>query len=306
MNAPTVRRRSRSGNRNCQIGSSSKARAVIAASASMSAMVALRTRNHGVTISTRRYPSCMTTVDVATQGALVKAAAREVALASTDTKNAALLAAADVLLARSDEILAANAADVAQAEADGTQRDRDRPPAPHRRRASSRWPTGCDRLRGCPTRWARCSTAGCVRTACASSACRVPLGVVAIIYENRPNVTCDAAALCLKSGNAAFLRGSSARDHLEPRHRRRAARRRDQGRSARRRRHARRRRVARGGGGVHAAARCHRLPDPARRAVADRVDPRERDSAVRDRRRRQLPRVRRRVGRSRRWPRRSW
>ena len=39
---------------------------------------------------------------------------------------------------------------------------------------------------------------------------RVPLGVVAIIYENRPNVTSDAAGLCLKSGNAAFLRGSSS------------------------------------------------------------------------------------------------
>src|SRR4029077_17678789 len=38
---------------------------------------------------------------------------------------------------------------------------------------------------------------------------RVPLGVVGIIYENRPNVTSDAAALCVKSGNAAFLRGSS-------------------------------------------------------------------------------------------------
>ena len=38
---------------------------------------------------------------------------------------------------------------------------------------------------------------------------RVPLGVVAIIYESRPNVTSDAAGLCLKSGNAAFLRGSS-------------------------------------------------------------------------------------------------
>src|SRR5437899_6487105 len=38
---------------------------------------------------------------------------------------------------------------------------------------------------------------------------RVPLGVVAIIYENRPNVTSDAFGLCLKSGNAAFLRGSS-------------------------------------------------------------------------------------------------
>ena len=39
---------------------------------------------------------------------------------------------------------------------------------------------------------------------------RYPLGVVAIIYENRPNVTSDAFGLCLKSGNAAFLRGSSA------------------------------------------------------------------------------------------------
>ncbi len=38
---------------------------------------------------------------------------------------------------------------------------------------------------------------------------RVPLGVVAIVYENRPNVTSDAAGLCVKSGNAAFLRGSS-------------------------------------------------------------------------------------------------
>jgi glutamate-5-semialdehyde dehydrogenase len=38
---------------------------------------------------------------------------------------------------------------------------------------------------------------------------RVPLGVVGIIYENRPNVTSDAAALCIKSGNVAFLRGSS-------------------------------------------------------------------------------------------------
>src|SRR5687768_2784302 len=59
-------------------------------------------------------------MDVAAQGALVKAAARDVALASTDTKNAALLAAADVLVARGEDILAANAADIASAEAGGT------------------------------------------------------------------------------------------------------------------------------------------------------------------------------------------
>ena len=53
---------------------------------------------------------------------------------------------------------------------------------------------------------------------------RVPLGVVAIIYENRPNVTSDAAGLCLKSGNAAFLRGSSGAITLEHRHRRGAPR----------------------------------------------------------------------------------
>jgi glutamate-5-semialdehyde dehydrogenase len=147
-------------------------------------------------------------MDVSAQGALVKAAARDVALASTDTKNAALLAAADVLVAHTDEILHANAADVATAEAQGTSA------------------TVIDRLRLTPTRiesmadglrqvaalpdpvgevldgWVRPNGLRIERV-------RVPLGVVAIIYENRPNVTSDAAALCLKSGNAAFLRGSS-------------------------------------------------------------------------------------------------
>ncbi len=150
----------------------------------------------------------MAPLDVAAQGALVKAAARAVALASTDTKNAALLAAADVVLTRNDEILAANAADIATAEAEGTSA------------------TVIDRLRLSPARiesmadglrqvaalpdpvgevldgWVRPNGLRIERV-------RVPLGVVAIIYENRPNVTSDAAALCLKSGNAAFLRGSS-------------------------------------------------------------------------------------------------
>jgi glutamate-5-semialdehyde dehydrogenase len=169
----------------------------------MSAVVALRTS--GMARRYRRYSAAMTVAD---QGELVKAAARDVALASTDTKNAALLAAADVLLARSDEVLAANAEDIAAAEADGTSA------------------TVIDRLRLTPGRveamadglrqvaalpdpvgevldgWVRPNGLRIERV-------RVPLGVVAIIYENRPNVTSDAAALCLKSGNAAFLRGSS-------------------------------------------------------------------------------------------------
>ena len=54
---------------------------------------------------------------------------------------------------------------------------------------------------------------------------RVPLGVIGIIYESRPNVTADAGALCLKAGNAAILRGGSESLQLEPRDPRGAARR---------------------------------------------------------------------------------
>ncbi|MEY2468246.1 MAG: glutamate-5-semialdehyde dehydrogenase [Actinomycetota bacterium] len=151
----------------------------------------------------------MTTLDVAAQGALVKAAARDVALASTGTKNAALQNAADVLLGRSDEILAANATDVAQAEADGTT-----PAVVDRLRlTAARIESMADGLRQVAALpdpvgevldgWVRPNGLRIERV-------RVPLGVVGIIYENRPNVTSDAAALCLKSGNAAFLRGSSA------------------------------------------------------------------------------------------------
>ena len=63
---------------------------------------------------------------------------------------------------------------------------------------------------------------------------RVPLGVIAIIYEARPNVTADAAGLCLKSGNAAILRGGSEAIHSQSGHRRLRARRPASRRSARR------------------------------------------------------------------------
>jgi glutamate-5-semialdehyde dehydrogenase len=142
-------------------------------------------------------------------GARAKRASLALALASTGTKDAALLAAADVLLQRSDEIIEANAADVGRAKAGGVTS------------------TVVDRLRLSPARLT--SMADGLRQVAALAdpvgevvegwvrpnglrieKVRVPLGVVAIIYENRPNVTSDAAALCLKSGNAAFLRGSSA------------------------------------------------------------------------------------------------
>ena len=141
-------------------------------------------------------------------GQRAKAASLALALAPTDTKDAALGAAADLLLQRSDEILTANGADVERAKAEGVSA------------------TIVDRLRLSDARIA--SMAGGLRQVAGLAdpvgevvegwvrpnglridKVRVPLGVVAIVYENRPNVTSDAAALCLKSGNAAFLRGSS-------------------------------------------------------------------------------------------------
>src|SRR5690606_22078842 len=137
-----------------------------------------------------------------------KAASRRLATASTAVKAEALLTAADLLEARSADVLAANSLDVAGAEGAGI-------------------PTGLvDRLRLTEDRVAAMASGlrqvaaladpvgevldGWVRpNGLRISRVLVPLGVVAIIYESRPNVTSDAAGLCLKSGNAAFLRGSS-------------------------------------------------------------------------------------------------
>lgn len=137
-----------------------------------------------------------------------KAASRALATASTALKDAGLLAAADLLVARTDVILAANATDVERATNDGvaaTVIDRLRLDASRveamagglRQVASLPDPVG-EVLDG----WVRPNGLQITRV-------KVPLGVVAIIYENRPNVTSDAAGLCLKSGNAGFLRGSS-------------------------------------------------------------------------------------------------
>jgi glutamate-5-semialdehyde dehydrogenase len=141
-------------------------------------------------------------------GRRAKAASRLLATTSTAVKDAALLGAADLLVERTHDVLDANAADVAAAEAGGVS------------------PTVVDRLRLTPGRIegmarglrqvaARPDPVGEVvegwtrPNGLLIEKVRVPLGVVAIIYENRPNVTSDAFGLCLKSGNAAFLRGSS-------------------------------------------------------------------------------------------------
>jgi len=130
------------------------------------------------------------------------------ALAVGAAKDEALHAAADQLVARAEEILAANEADVERATRSGAE------------------PTTVDRLRLNDARIGQMAgglravadladpvgevVEGYVRpNGLVVERVRVPLGVVGVIYENRPNVTADAAALCLKAGNAAFLRGSA-------------------------------------------------------------------------------------------------
>lgn len=150
----------------------------------------------------------MTTTPIPELGRRAKAAARTLATASTAVKDDALRAAADLLVARTDDLLTANADDVARAEAEGvsaTVVDRLRLDAGRVEGMAS----GLRQVAGLPDPvgevldgWVRPNGLRIQRV-------RVPLGVVAIIYENRPNVTSDAAGLCIKSGNAAFLRGSS-------------------------------------------------------------------------------------------------
>jgi glutamate-5-semialdehyde dehydrogenase len=141
-------------------------------------------------------------------GRRAREAARELALASTEAKNAALLAMAARIETDAGKILEANVQDVEAARAKG--RDAaflDRLQLNEARVAGMAKglrevaaladPVG--QLMAC---WTRPNGLEISRV-------RVPLGVVGIIYESRPNVTADAAGLCLKSGNAAILRGGS-------------------------------------------------------------------------------------------------
>jgi len=130
------------------------------------------------------------------------------ARASTDLKDAALLAAADRLEADVGDLLAANADDVARGEADGmTTSFLDRLRLDSDRIASMA--SGLRQIAELPDPVGRVTAEWIRPNGLHFTKVRVPLGVVAIIYENRPNVTSDAFGLCLKAGNVAFLRGSS-------------------------------------------------------------------------------------------------
>ena len=141
-------------------------------------------------------------------GRRARAAARELARTSSEQRNHAITAAARSLLANAETILAANAQDVAR--------------ATERQVAASL----LDRLRLDPPRVAAMATALTDIVALPDPVGRVlaqwtrpnglviqrvsvPVGVIGIIFESRPNVTSDAAGLCLKSGNAVILRGGS-------------------------------------------------------------------------------------------------
>ncbi len=145
---------------------------------------------------------------LANQAQAAKGASRILAGFSTETKNAALMAMADAILARQDEIIAVNAEDIKAALEKGTRKNM------------------IDRLTLNPARIAAMAE-GLRQTVNLPDPIghedfhvtrpnglkirriRVPFGVVGIIYEARPNVTVDAVALCIKSGNACLLRGGS-------------------------------------------------------------------------------------------------
>ncbi|MFO1073693.1 MAG: glutamate-5-semialdehyde dehydrogenase [Geminicoccaceae bacterium] len=149
---------------------------------------------------------------MAALGAAARAAAQVLALAPRPAKDRALAVAAEALRAEAAAILAANALDMAAARAKGlTGAMLDRLALdPKRIEAMA---AGLEVVAGLEdpvgrelARWQRPNGLDIARVA-------VPLGVVGIIYESRPNVTADAGALCLKAGNAAILRGGSESFH---------------------------------------------------------------------------------------------
>src|SRR5258706_2003393 len=141
-------------------------------------------------------------------GAAARIAARELARADTNAKNQALLAIAAAVRRDERKLLAANAQDVAAAKADGQDAaflDR----LTLTSHAIFAMADGLVQIAELPDPVGEITDLRYRPSGIQVGKMRVPLGVVGIIYESRPNVTADAAALCLKSGNATILRGGS-------------------------------------------------------------------------------------------------
>ena len=142
------------------------------------------------------------------RGTKARVAARELARADTGIKNACLFALAQLLVADSRRILDANAQDMREGRAakldeamlDRLELNEDRIIA---------MADGVKQVAALPDPVGQMTDLATRPSGIQVGKMRVPLGVVGIIYESRPNVTADAAALCIKSGNAAILRGGS-------------------------------------------------------------------------------------------------
>jgi glutamate-5-semialdehyde dehydrogenase len=147
-----------------------------------------------------------------TLGAAARSAARAIARAETRQKNQALLAMAAAIRRESAALLAANARDLAAARAAGLDAallDRLAIDA----RAVDAMAEGLEQIAALGDPVGEISDLKYRPSGIQVGKMRVPLGVIGIIYEARPNVTADAAGLCLKSGNAAILRGGSEAAH---------------------------------------------------------------------------------------------
>jgi glutamate-5-semialdehyde dehydrogenase len=138
-----------------------------------------------------------------------RAASRALGLANRAAKDAALLAMADALDHGTDQVLTANADDVRRAEQSGPEEHMiDRLRLTHDRVAAMA--AGLRDLARLPDPVGEVVRGSTLANGLELRQVRVPFGVVGMIYEGRPNVTVDAAGICLKSGNAALLRGSSS------------------------------------------------------------------------------------------------
>jgi glutamate-5-semialdehyde dehydrogenase len=148
------------------------------------------------------------TTSVADACAAAKRATHELGTANTEAKNAALERLAELLGERKDEVLEANAADLADERAAGlTAALRDRLKLDETRIEAMA--QGVREIAALSDPVGEVVEERTLASGLEMRKVRVPLGVVAVVYEARPNVTVDSAALCIKSGNAIVLRGSS-------------------------------------------------------------------------------------------------
>mgnify|MGYP001610422914 CR=1 FL=1 len=150
----------------------------------------------------------MSAPSVSELGRRARLASRALASATTAAKDEALLSAADLLESRASDLIKANAADLRAAESQGMADA----PLDRLRLTAERimgMAEGLRQVAALPDPVGELLDGGTRPNGLDIQRVRVPLGVVAVIYENRPNVTSDAAGLCLKSGNSALLRGSS-------------------------------------------------------------------------------------------------